>query len=1326
MPKFKFQFYVACFTLLLVGFETYAQNSFVENLGQWKHKANYQVDLKQGRAFFQENQIRFSFIELDHHHPHHNHNQEIKGHNIFYEFINSNVDVVIEAKDPSPHYFNFYYGNNPKHWRTKVYGNNQLKYKNIYDNIDLEVEYKQGLLKYTWQVAPHTEYQNIKITIEGSDFVKVNKEGELVIRTSIGDLKESRPIAWQKNRNGDSSFVYCKYKLYDNHVIGFELPYGYNSSLPLTIDPVLIFASYSGSTSDNWGFTATNDQQGRAYSGGTVYGPGYPTTAGAFNMTFNGGVFVLGQTGDLGRDVGILKYNQNGTALEYATYLGGRHNEQPHSMVVAEDQSLIVFGNTCSNDFPVTATAYDTSYNDTPYAQLSYNPGDVFLTRFSTDGTQILGSTFYGGTGSDGLNGTISFGYPNPVKLAYNYGDVYRGEVITNKQGDIYISTSTQSPDIPISIDAPKKDLGGKQDGIVAKFNKDLSQLLWSTYVGGEKDDALYGINLNSNNDVYVVGGTQSDSILGNQKFDTLFGGGKSDMLLVRISANGDSFRSVARIGTPAYEQAYFVRLDDLENVYIYGQTDSTLFPIISDTIIYRNGNSGQFIAKFPPDLDSLIFSTRFGSGRLKPDISPTAFLVDSCNKIYVSGWGGNVNEIPLGNGGFSAGFPLTQDAFQKSTDSSDFYVAVFAPDMQELLYASYFGGPRAEEHVDGGTSRFDRKGVIYQSVCGGCGGNSDFPTNVGAWSRINRSTNCNNLLFKVDLQIPDIKAEFTAQNLSCAKQPVKFTNLSQRGKIYLWDFDDGTASIDTNPVHVFQNPGIYNVRLITTNLLSCKGKDTFFRPITIYGDGNANFTFAVKPCDKTIDFFSQTDTAAAYKWIFDDVTTVRTKNVNFDFGTFGSHKATLIVDSGTVCEDTKTVNFFIPFRNNSYSFNIDTCEGIVSFRANPELGKSAKIEWTINDTLIFNDSVFDFNAPNKGNYKVKLKITDTFCVDEYNFNFTINYEKPSTNFDVVICNGNIKIAPKDLAIDSFQVFIDDSLISNIPITSIFDYNIVDNQTYKFLIRFWKRGCFVDDDTTITIPLTLNVRILTLLDTCTRRVDFTLLSNYTAGVTHIVDFGDGKKDTFKDVSNFSHRYLELKTYNVSFISYLEPSCTIQNSVSLLIVGNRANFNISPDSCYYIYSFTDTNQKAISTQWFINGEILEGKQVVYSFPKEGVYQITMIDEWAVGCRDTISKTVNVHKGEFPQDVKLYNIFSPNEDGKNEVYYFDFLKNICTPYKMYIYNRWGGLVYENETDEYPKWDGTTGLNNAKVAEGTYYVVIYVPEYDKRLETIVKVIR
>lgn len=1326
MPKFKFQYYVACFTFLLLGLETYAQNSFVENLGQWKHKANYQVDLKQGRAFFQENQIRFSFIELDKNHPHHHNNQEIKGHNIFYEFLNSNPNVVIEAKDPSPHYFNFYYGTNPKHWRTKVYGNNQLKYKNIYDNIDFEVEYKQGLLKYTWQVSPNTEYQKIAVKIEGSNYVKVNEGGELVIKTSVGDIKESRPIAWQIRPSGDTSFVYCKYKLYDNHVIGFELPYGYNSSLPLTIDPVLIFASYSGSTSDNWGFTATNDQQGRAYSGGTVYGPGYPTTAGAFNMTFNGGVFVLGQTGDLGRDVGILKYNQNGTALEYATYLGGRHNEQPHSMVVAEDQSLIVFGNTCSNDFPVTATAYDTSYNDTAYKPLSYNPGDIFLTRFSADGTQILGSTFYGGMGSDGLNGTISFGYPNPVPTAYNYGDVYRGEVIADGDGEIYISTSTQSPDIPMSINAPKKTLGGIQDGIVAKFSKDLSRLQWSSYVGGEAIDALYGINIKANKEVYAIGGTRSDTIIGFHTFDTIFKGGKADMLLVKISSSGDSFQRVARIGTPAYEQAYFVQLDLEEFVYIYGQTDSLLFPIKSDTVIYRNGNSGQFIAKLPPDLDSLIFSTRFGSGRIKPDLSPTAFLVDSCNKIYISGWGGNVNEIPLGNGGFSAGLPITQDAFQKTTDSSDFYVAVFAPDMQELLYSSYFGGPVSEEHVDGGTSRFDKKGFIYQSVCGGCGRNSDFPTNPGAWSRINRSNNCNNLLFKVDLQIPDIKAEFTAPNFSCSKQPVQFTNLSQRGKIYLWDFDDGSASIDTNPVHIFQKPGVYNVRLITTNLLSCKGKDTFFKPIKIYGDGNSDFSFNIEPCNNEITFTSESDSATAYKWIFDDTNIIRSKNVNFQFSSFGAHKVTLIVDSGTDCEDTKTENFFIPFRNNTYSFKIDTCQGIVSFRAQPELGDSAKIEWTINDTLIFNDSIFDFNAPIKGNYKVKLKITDSFCVDEYNFNFTINYEKPSTDYDVVICNGNIKIAPKDLGIDSFQVFINDSQNSTIPRTSIFDFDIVDNQTYKFKIRFWKQGCFVDNDTTFTIPLILDVRILTLLDTCTRRVDFTLLSNYSAGVTHIVDFGDVKKDTLIDVFNFSHRYLELKTYNFSIISYIEPSCTIQNAVSLEIVGNRANFNISPDSCYYIYSFADTNQKAISNQWFINGEVLEGKQVVYSFPKEGIYQITMIDEWAVGCRDTISKTVNVRKGEFPQDVKLYNIFSPNEDGKNEVYYFDFLKNICTPYKMYIYNRWGGLVYENETDEYPKWDGTTGLSNAKVAEGTYYVVIYVPEYDKRLETTVKVIR
>ena len=106
---------------------------------------------------------------------------------------------------------------------------------------------------------------------------------------------------------------------------------------------------------------------------------------------------------------------------------------------------------------------------------------------------------------------------------------------------------------------------------------------------------------------------------------------------------------------------------------------------------------------------------------------------------------------------------PITNNAYQSTTDGNDFYIMVLDNMLNNLVYSTYFGGSQSAEHVDGGTSRFDKKGVIYQSVCAGCGNNNDFPIypNPGAVSSTNNSNNCNNGVFKFDFDFPILISEF-------------------------------------------------------------------------------------------------------------------------------------------------------------------------------------------------------------------------------------------------------------------------------------------------------------------------------------------------------------------------------------------------------------------------------------------------------------------------------------------------------------------------------------------------------------------------------------
>jgi gliding motility-associated-like protein len=197
---------------------------------------------------------------------------------------------------------------------------------------------------------------------------------------------------------------------------------------------------------------------------------------------------------------------------------------------------------------------------------------------------------------------------------------------------------------------------------------------------------------------------------------------------------------------------------------------------------------------------------------------------------MYVSGWGANIlQNTPL------SGMPVTANAFQSSAPNGfDFYLLVIDKSFNYMLYGTYLGGAQAQEHVDGGTSRFDKNGIVYQSVCGGCGGYSDFPTSPGVWSNNNLSTNCNNLVFKFDFQLIP-KAEFIAdQTIGCTTFSVKLDNFSTKSDSYLWDFGNGdTSSVIFNPVITYNKPGLYNIYLYVTDSV-CLLTDTAVITITV------------------------------------------------------------------------------------------------------------------------------------------------------------------------------------------------------------------------------------------------------------------------------------------------------------------------------------------------------------------------------------------------------------------------------------------------------------------------------------------------------------
>jgi gliding motility-associated-like protein len=333
-----------------------------------------------------------------------------------------------------------------------------------------------------------------------------------------------------------------------------------------------------------------------------------------------------------------------------------------------------------------------------------------------------------------------------------------------------------------------------------------------------------------------MTGGTSSQNLamVGSALFPT-YQGGSADGFIFRISNDGSTIVNSSYLGTTAYDQTYFVEIDDDDDVYIYGQSLGS-YPVTGGT--YFNLNGKQIIQKMTPDLTTTIYSTVFGSGSTQINISPTAFLVDICERVFISGWGGSTNNSWNPATGSTGGLAITTDAQQSTTDGSDFYFMVLEADATALLYGSYFGGSGIAEHVDGGTSRFNSNGVIHQAVCAGCGGSNAFPTTPGAVSQINGSS-CNLGVIKLDLEITTVSVEIvgSADLNGCAPFEAQFDADLVNASNFIWHFGDGDTSLLQNPTHLYSDPGVYEVMLIGTDTSFCTGEaftDTAFVTVTV------------------------------------------------------------------------------------------------------------------------------------------------------------------------------------------------------------------------------------------------------------------------------------------------------------------------------------------------------------------------------------------------------------------------------------------------------------------------------------------------------------
>ncbi|MBL0913718.1 MAG: gliding motility-associated C-terminal domain-containing protein [Bacteroidia bacterium] len=1275
---------------------------FIQNKGQWVAPVLYKADLPGGNMWIEPQGISYGFFDHaklvaihDHFEGHEGvaRTPEIRAHALRIRLLGSDPLAEYTQEHASVSYNNYFLGTDPSRWATDVYAYGEVRGKNIYPGIDVLYKQDEGFLKYEFVVAPGADPAQIAMQYQGQEQMYIDELGNLNVKTSLNLVKEMRPFIYQL-RNGDTLAVPGRFELKEN-IVRFVLDAEYDKDLPLVIDPVLIFSTYSGSTADNFGFTATYDSKGYLYSGGNVFALGYPTTPGAYQVNYGGGNI----------DVAITKYDITGTFLIFSTYLGGNGSEIPHSLVVNNYDELFVFGTTGSNNFPTSSNAFDKTFNGGTSVTgtgmgFVYPSGcDIFVTRFNQTGTGLLASTYLGGTGNDGLN--LAGG------LKHNYADDARGEIDIDNSNYIYLATTTSSSNFPGTSGGFQASYGGgTQDGIVIKMDNGLTSLLWSSYIGGSGADAIYSLAL-SNNHIVIAGGTNSANFPANgTAFNTPSGG--VDGFVARINATGNTLIKASLYGTSQYDQIYFVEADKNDHIFVLGQTDHSA-GFYFNNAIYGNPAGNQFITKFKPGLDQVEWSTAFGNGNGHPDISPSAFLVDVCNKIYISGWGGTVNGgfIP---GSTVSGLDITPGAYQSSTTGSDFYLMVMEDNASSLTYSTFFGGPTSAEHVDGGTSRFNRKGEIYQSVCAGCGAHSDFPIfPSNAWSPTNNSPNCNNGVFKFKFDFPMTVADFDIPPSGCAPVNMSFVNLSEGATSYQWSVSDGQTSTAANPTFTFTNSGVYQVTLYALNGsgTTCNPVDSVTKQVVVLGN-NAQDLPNMATCESTpfeIGMPPSGVGGVTYQWLPSTGLSDPTVSNPIFNPAAGTQTYQLII-ANSACSDTIAQTVTVdPLQNIQFSDTL-VCEGTVVNVGSNNLPPAYTYQW-IPSSGLSNPNIANPTYTAVAPASFKLVYSYLTCSDTARRNVAVLTPDAFNMNDTSICSGDtIQIheipafpgvtyqwfPPAQVSDDTLadpQVWADTTTLFTCIIS-----NGICQDTVSKLVNIFAISAMAGDDTVICKGDTVGI-------------GFPPQSGYVYSWTPSSSLSN---DSISDPLAFP---LGNTSYILSVSLQNGGQCAAYDTVNI----NIRDFGIPPygftsgPSCYGLIVTPDlVGNPAYQYYWNVQpGGIYDGQNPSFLIPYKDTAYISLVVSDGI-CKDsvTVSQTIGAF-GDYYDNNKVPNVFTPNEDGMNECFGPGNLDPSC--YRLYVYNRWGQLYFDSEKAGAECWNGRA-MNKGEIAsEGVYYWILEI---------------
>ncbi|MCG3194070.1 MAG: hypothetical protein DIJKHBIC_03327 [Thermoanaerobaculia bacterium] len=561
---------------------------------------------------------------------------------------------------------NYLTGNDPSRWRTHIPHFAAVRVGDVYPGIDMVLRPSGSNLRYDFEVRPGADPGRIQLRLQGPEKTELSDE-RLIHHFKGGRLEQTNLRVSQ----GADDIAGASFSLTSDGRIGFDVQ-AWNRREKLVIDPTLAWSTFLGGYGPEQARAIAVDGSGNAYVTGRVSNPVFPVTAGAYDTTYSGGY-----------DVFVTKLDSAGSGLVYSTLLGGAGDDDPAGIAVDSSGRALITGSTSSPGFPATTGAYDTSQN---------GGADAFLTRLNAMGTDLIFSTFLGGSDQD-----------------------YGKGVALDSSENAYVTGYTTSTNYPVSAGAHDTSQNGSNDVFVTKVNSTGTGIVYSTFLGGYTNDLAHGIAVDTLGSAYVTGHTWSpDFPVTAGAYDGNHNG-YEDVFVTKLNATGTGLAYSAFLGGMYSDYGAGIAVDALGGVYVTGYTSSPDFPVTGSS--YDNSHNGGFdvfVTKLNSAGASLVYSTFLGGPAAD---TASGIALDALGSAYVTMTTDSV------------GFPTTIGAYDTSFNGSrDASVAKLNPAGTTLLYSTFLGGPDDDL---GNAIAVDATGSAHVT---GETRSSSFPVTTGAY----------------------------------------------------------------------------------------------------------------------------------------------------------------------------------------------------------------------------------------------------------------------------------------------------------------------------------------------------------------------------------------------------------------------------------------------------------------------------------------------------------------------------------------------------------------------------------------------------------------